>query len=1160
MSPDASRSWVSGAIACFLSADAKLLLLGIGVFLLTMFGHAQVLRAQTCTGNPSCSGIIWELIGPPTLDSTCVTICADQYSACLGGVEPAVLGGTQCCASQYQACLCDCPTDNADTGNPGPACPGCSLDSPAVGDPVDAASGLFLYDHTDLELKDVMPIELSRSYRELDEQNRAFGIGMALGYDLTIIVDESTSAVAYDGNSYTVPNYAYADLILPNGRRVYYARVSPGNYFEGAQFQNTNFPGEYFGSTLTASGSGWVLQLRDGTKMAFANHSLLTSITDRNGNQIEILRDFNNLFVTAVTSPNGRSISFTHDSSNRITQAQDSAGRTVSYSYNSNGRLKHYTDANGGVTSYAYDSSGRMYTITDPRGNVFVTNNQYDSSNRVILQTDADNAIYQFSYPTGNVITTEYTDPNGYIRHMEFNSSGFITKDILAKGQSEQQTTTYDRDPNTNLVQSMTDPLSRTTSYAYDGVGNTLSVTQLAGTSQPVTTSYSYDPNFSQITSVTDPLGHTWTLSLDGNGNIQTITDPLGHQTTENHDTEGNLISYADALGHTTHFAYTKGDLTSITDPLGNTSYLFDDAVGRTIWTEDPLGSTTNLSYSPLDDLTQSMDTDGNLTEFGYDPNSNLTSVTDANGGLTSYTYDPMNREASRTDPLGATETDGYDGNGNLTGHTDRRDKVTVYQYDGIDRRKFAGFGNTGSSYESTSTYTFDLGDRITQIVDSIAGTTIRQYDLLDDLTDEQTAQGEVGYQYDNASRRQMMTVVGQPSVSYGWDNADRLTGITQGSASIPITYDNADRRTTLTLPNGIALTFTYDNDSHVTAMNWTLASNTVGNLQYQYDADGRVTQKSGTLAQSQLPSAVTGNTFNAANEMTSFNGTPMTYDANGNLTNDGTNMYTWDARNHLTNIAGPNTAIFAYDADGRRSLKSINGTSTQFLYDGLNPVQELQNRAPSANMLTGLGIDEYFQRTDSTGANDYLTDILGSTLDLTNTAGSIQTQYSYDPFGNTVAAGQASSNPYQFTGRENDGTGLNFYRARFYSPTFQRFISQDPIEFLGGDPNLYGMVGNSPTDLVDPLGLWPWTRRPPTYLALPPGYEGSAEKHHIIPKYLGGWPKGPTVLIPTECHRKITNKFRARAPYGRPPPSSDELLEILIDVYGVGELVLLLF
>ena len=33
----------------------------------------------------------------------------------------------------------------------------------------------------------------------------------------------------------------------------------------------------------------------------------------------------------------------------------------------------------------------------------------------------------------------------------------------------------------------------------------------------------------------------------------------------------------------------------------------------------------------------------------------------------------------------------------------------------------------------------------------------------------------------------------------------------------------------------------------------------------------------------------MTGNTFNAANEMTAFNGTPQTYDPNGNLANDGT-------------------------------------------------------------------------------------------------------------------------------------------------------------------------------------------------------------------------------------------------------------------------------
>jgi len=77
----------------------------------------------------------------------------------------------------------------------------------------------------------------------------------------------------------------------------------------------------------------------------------------------------------------------------------------------------------------------------------------------------------------------------------------------------------------------------------------------------------------------------------------------------------------------------------------------------------------------------------------------------------------------------------------------------------------------------------------------------------------------------------------------------------------------------------------------------------------------------------------------------------------------------------------------------GRRDRKTINGVSTQFLYDGLNPVQKIQNGAPSANLLTGLGIDEYSQRTDSAGARDYLTDILGSSLALTDSTGTIQTQ-----------------------------------------------------------------------------------------------------------------------------------------------------------------------
>ena len=58
---------------------------------------------------------------------------------------------------------------------------------------------------------------------------------------------------------------------------------------------------------------------------------------------------------------------------------------------------------------------------------------------------------------------------------------------------------------------------------------------------------------------------------------------------------------------------------------------------------------------------------------------------------------------------------------------------------------------------------------------------------------------------------------------------------------------------------------------------------------------------------------------------------------------------------------------------------------------------------------------------------------------------GTIQSAYTYGPFGNTSIAGLAGINEFQFTGRENDGNGLYYYRARYYSPALGRFISEDP-------------------------------------------------------------------------------------------------------------------
>src|SRR3989441_10816099 len=56
-------------------------------------------------------------------------------------------------------------------------------------------------------------------------------------------------------------------------------------------------------------------------------------------------------------------------------------------------------------------------------------------------------------------------------------------------------------------------------------------------------------------------------------------------------------------------------------------------------------------------------------------------------------------------------------------------------------------------------------------------------------------------------------------------------------------------------------------------------------------------------------------------------------------------------------------------------------------------------------------------------------------------------TEYTYDSFGLVSATNAGFPNPFQFTGRENDGlAGLYYYRARYYSPTLHRFIGEDPF------------------------------------------------------------------------------------------------------------------
>ena len=940
-----------------------------------------------------------------------------------------------------------------------PPCNGCSTD----GDPVDLSTGLFVYRQTDLVLPDVIPISLTRVYRPNDPKWRPFGSGTRHPYEMFLVGDQAT--------------YTYAQLILPDGGKIRFDRISPGTGLTGAIMECVTSPTSFYKAKLQFYGiwsnGYWDLKVKDGTTYRFPvdgrDVAPLSAIIDRNGNQLSVVRtnDFTvNLQghrITRLISPNGRWVVFTYDANFHITQAKDNIGRTVNYTYDGSGRLTQVTDAGGGVTQYTYDTANRMLTIRDARGIVYLTN-QYDTNGRVTLQTQADATTYQFAYTldgNGKVTQTNVTDPRGNIRQVNFNSDGYTISDtrMCCGGLAY----TFERQTGTDFVLSVTDPLNRRTEYAYDSMGNVTSVTRMAGISEAVTTGFAYESSFNQVASVTDPLNHTTAFAYDSKGNLTGVTDALNHQTTFSYNSAGQPISATDPLGNTAQFAYYAGDLVSVTNPLGQTAARFVDAAGRVMSVTNPLGQAARFEYDALNRMTRVTDPLQGVTQFSYDPNGNLLSLTDARNNVTSYVYDNMDRVQTRTDPLNHAESFQYNQNGSLTQRTDRKSQVTNYAYDSLDRLSQVTYADA-----STITYAYDAVSRLTQATDSISGTITYAYDNLDRLLSETPPQGTVSYTYDALGRRATMTVPAQSIVNYSYDNANRLTQITQGSSTVTFAYDAADRRTALTLPNGVVTEYSYDNASRLTALTYKKSNVTLGNLSYGYDGAGRRTQIGGSFARTGLPSAVTTTNYNAANQQTTFGSQSLAFDLNGNLTSDGSNTYVWNARNQLISITGSVTATFQYDAVARRRTKTIASVTTSFLYDGDNVVQE--QSGGTANILTG-GIDEFFSRSESAGTSSLISEALGSVIALTDSAGIVQTQYTYEPFGTTSAGGTASSNTFQHNGRENDGTGLYYYRTRYYSPSLHRFLSSDSLGFHGGDVNLYGYVANSPLNFRDPQG-----------------------------------------------------------------------------------------
>jgi len=109
-----------------------------------------------------------------------------------------------------------------------------------------------------------------------------------------------------------------------------------------------------------------------------------------------------------------------------------------------------------------------------------------------------------------------------------------------------------------------------------------------------------------------------------------------------------------------------------------------------------------------------------------------------------------------------------------------------------------------------------------------------------------------------------------------------------------------------------------------------------------------------------------------------------------------------------------------------------------------------------------------------SNGQKYYLHyDQVGTLKAVTDTTHNIIKEISYDTYGNILSDSNPSFKvPFGFAGGLYDeDTKLTRFGYRDYDAYTAKWTAKDPIDFGGGDSNLYGYVLGDPVDFVDPTG-----------------------------------------------------------------------------------------
>jgi RHS repeat-associated protein len=160
----------------------------------------------------------------------------------------------------------------------------------------------------------------------------------------------------------------------------------------------------------------------------------------------------------------------------------------------------------------------------------------------------------------------------------------------------------------------------------------------------------------------------------------------------------------------------------------------------------------------------------------------------------------------------------------------------------------------------------------------------------------------------------------------------------------------------------------------------------------------------------------------------------------------------------------------FVYDSEGNRVKKIVNGLTTVYIDNLYEVTGSLKTKHI---FLGGQRVCSVTQNSSSRQILYYHTDHLGSTNAITSTGGKVVQSSQNTPYG-SFSSNPTVRNPYLFTGKELDSTGLYYYGARYYDPVVGRFITADNFISKPYNPqylNRYAYCMNNPLRYIDPTG-----------------------------------------------------------------------------------------